>query len=245
MPDKTFDALEALSLAVAAYQMNNGYMKVEEYQSIDPTKPARYPNKMIMRAYYNLDHYSADSPRPPLVKITDEHRAKAEEIRNYSKKEIFKVLAKKPVDPSFILGVEIAPTESYPEKLYQLINGDTVREHEFGFVASAPFYYDNGKSRDHIKKVMETIDSKWVGSVGGRVFLERFEVLRCNKSKTYEGYVIQGICDGNLFIYFSGRDCSHIKAGQTMKIRGKVKDHVMEKDTIPMTKLNYVTEEIG
>lgn len=245
MTAKTFGSLEALAVAVAAFEANDGYVKTGayDYNTNSPISP-KYPNKQIMRAYFDLDHYSNDSPRPPLVKVRDSHRERAEEIRNYSKKEIFKVLARKPVAESF-MGLDLSLVNTnYAEKLYQLINQDQVYEHDFGFIASAPFYFENGKKRDYAKNVLSNIDSKWVGSVGGSVFLDNFEVLRCSKSMNFEGYVVQGVCDGNLFLYFTSKDCSHIKVGSKINISGKIKDHIMEKDTIPMTKLNFVKERI-
>lgn len=244
MSDLTFSSLEVLAVAVAAYESNGSYVKTAEYDyNTNMPTTTKYPNKQLVRAYFDLDHYSADAPRPPLVKVTDEHRARALEIQNYSKKAIFKVLAKKPKDIS-IFGIDLSTTGDYEERLYQIINQETVQAFDFGYIASAPLYFENGKKRDYAKSALDNLDSKWTGSVGGRIFLHNFEVIRCTKSKNFDGYVVQGLCDGNLYIYFSSKDCSHIKVGDRIDIEGKVKDHVMEKDTIPMTKLNYVRERI-
>ena len=249
MSDKTFDALETLAVAVACYEINQGYVKATEYEHLAQGHDganSRYANKTLLRAYYDLDYYSVDSPRPPLVKVTEQHRMIAEDIRNYSKKEIFKVLSKKPAEEVSVFGLNVLMNTGpeYGEKLYQLINQETVNDYDFGYVASAPHYYEIGKSRDYRKRVLDTLDSKWVGSVGGRVFLENFEVLRCTKSKNFEGYVVQGTSDGNLFLYFTSKNCSHLRTGHKIKIQGKIKEHVMESDIIPMTKLNYVIEKV-
>lgn len=242
--DSEFDTLEAIAVAVAAYEHNEGYVKTSEYDYNNnvPTQ-TKYPNKELVRAYFGVDHYSVDAPRPPLVKVTDEHRQKAEDIRNYSKKAVFKILGKKPVQDIFGFDLSIS-SSNYEEQLYQILNQDKVKLFNLGFVASAPLYYTNGKRRDYTKTRLNEIESQHVGTVGGKVSLHKFEVIRNTKSKNFPGNIIQGICDGNLFLYFVSRGADHIKVGDFIDIEGKVKEHVMEQDTIPMTKLNYVKERI-
>lgn len=242
-----FDTLEAIAVSVAAFEANDGYVKTGEYDyntnQPDP-EIKKYPNKELIRAYFGVDHYSVDAPRPPLVKVTDEHRMLAEDIRNYSKKAVFKVLGKKPVEDIF--AVSLGPAnKDYEEQLYQILNQDKVKIFNLGFVASAPLYYDNGKKRDYAKNRLSDLDSKHVGTIGGKIVLNNFEVIRNTKSRNFEGHVIQGICDGNLFLYFSSRPADHIKVGDRINIVGKIKDHIMEKETIPMNKLNYVSERIN
>lgn len=241
-----FDTLEVIAVSVAAYETNGGYLKSPEFGSADEStfpEVKKYPNKELVRAYFGIDHYT---PRPPLIKVNEQHRAKAEDIRHYSKKAIFKVLAKKPLEADiFGTTISLSPKSSdYEECLYQLLNQDKVSAADFGYVASSPFYYENGKQRDHIKNKLNDLDSNHVGTIGSRVMLETFEVIRNTKSKNFDGHIIQGICDGNLFLYFSSKPVDHIRAGNIISIEGKVKDHVMEKDTIPMTKLTYVKERI-
>jgi hypothetical protein len=238
-----FDTLEVVAASIAAFELNNGYVKTSEYdynnnQILEHVK--KYPNKELVRAYFGVDHYSVDAPKPPLVKITDQHRAKAVEIQNYSKKNIFKILSRKTQnnDPLAILG----PSSSYEEDLYQLLNQDTVDVSAFGYIASSPLYYENEKIKDFRKTRLEDLDSEHVGIVGGRVSLNNFEVIRNTKSKNFDGHVIQGICEGNLFLYFSSKPCSHIKVGDVIHIDGKIKDHIIDYEKIPVTKLTYVVE---
>lgn len=241
-----FDTLEAIAISVAAFEHNSGYVKTSEYDyNTNRVIPeiAKYPNKQLVRAYFGIDHYSVDAPHPPLLKITNEHRMKAEDIRNYSKKAVFKILAKKPVQEEFGLLIGFKESNStYEEDLYQILNKDTVSVNVLGFVASAPFYYENGKNRDYIKNRLSSLKSKHVGLVGGSVTLQNFEVIRNTKSKNFPGHIIQGICEGDLFLYFASSGAEHLKTGDRINIDGKVKEHVMEKDTIPMTKLKYVRE---
>lgn len=237
-----FDAIEVIAASVAAYDLNGGYIKTSEYdyntnQPLPETK--KYPNKELVRAYLGLDHYSVDAPRPPLVKITEQHRLKAEDIRNYSKKAVFKILGRKPQVTAF--GFDIS-TNSYEEQLYQILNQDKVKIPDIGFVASSPHYFFNGKKRDTLKARLSEIQSNHVGVVGGKISLASFEVIRNDKSKNFQGNIVQGICEGNLFMYFASKGSEHLKVGDVIHIEGKVKEHAMEKDTIPMTKIKYVRE---
>ena len=242
-----FDTLEAIAASVAAYELNGGYVKTSEfdYNTNQPLPEIKkYPNKELVRAYFAVDHYSVDAPRPPLVKVTDEHRRKAEDIRNYSKKAVFKILGRKPIQES-IFGFDLSlRTSNYEEDLYQILNQDKVKAFNLGYVASSPLYFANGKKRDNLKTRLNELESHHVGTVGGRVSLNDFEIIRNDKSKNFEGHIVQGICEGNLFMYFASKGAEHLKVGDRINIDGKVKEHAMEKDTIPMTKLNYVKERI-
>lgn len=236
-----FDTLEVIAASVAAYEINQGYTKTSDFDYLTNSplpELKKFPNKELVRSYFGIDHYSADTPRPPTITITAAHRAQAEEIRNYSKKNIFKVLSKKPIDQSAILAV----TSTYDEDLYQILQQEKVKVTAFGFIASAPLYYENSKIKDYAKEQINSINSSHVGTIGGKVSLNNFHIIRNTKSKKFEGHIIQGICEGNLFLYFSSRPVDHIKVGDTIHIDGKVKEHVMEQNTIPMTKLNYVVE---
>lgn len=241
-----FDTLEAIAASVAAYEFNGGYVKTSEYdyntnQPLPEIK--KYPNKELVRAYFGVDHYSVDAPRPPMIKITDDHRMRAEDIRNYSKKAVFKILGRKPATES-IFGFDISLNGNYEEQLYQILNQDKVKIFNLGFVASSPLYFTNGKKRDNLKMRLSEIESSHVGTVGGKVSLANFEVIRNDKSKNFPGNIVQGICEGNLFLYFASKGAEHLKVGDVIHIEGKVKEHAMEKETIPMTKLNYVKERI-
>jgi hypothetical protein len=98
------DTLEALAVAVAAYEHNgNSYLKENKYEydyeqdtNQSTIKSVKWSNRSILRIYYNVDVYSevaTELSRPPLLKITEEHRAKAQAIRNFTKKLLFKALA--------------------------------------------------------------------------------------------------------------------------------------------------------
>ena len=92
-----YKTIEALAVAVAAYERNgNSYLKENKYDydyeqdtNHSNLKSVTWSNKSMLRNYYNIDVYSevaTELSRPPLLKITEEHRAKAQIIRNFTKK---------------------------------------------------------------------------------------------------------------------------------------------------------------
>lgn len=229
---REFDTLDILAAAVAIYEHNKGYHKNRENIITEDGKSSyvRFSNREILRHQFQLDYYSSGNgvTAPPLVKVYDRHFDKAKEIREYSKKELFNVLNNQ---------------QGYTTDLYNIINHDTTIANSFGFIASAPFYYDNGVKRDFYKDKINDIQSQHVGLIGTKVYLTDFEIIKNNKSNNYPGWIVQGICEGNLFLFFSRHEgWGKLKHGDVINIDGIVKDHVMEQSTIPMTKLNKVYE---
>ena len=223
-----FETLEILATAIAIFEYNGGYFKTSEFISLGENLQAKkFANKEILRSQFMVDYYNNSTQKPPLIKVTNDHREKAKEIQEYTKKEIFNLLNNK---------------TGYSTDLYTILNKEYVGANSFGFVASAPFYFQNGKNKDLYKEKLNSIQSTHVGSLGGKVFLDNFEIIRNSKSNNFNGYVVQGICEGNLFLFFSGHDWSEYKVGDWVDIRGTIKDHVLEQNTIPMTKLNRVQE---
>ena len=226
-----FDTLEVLAAAVAIYEHNNGYVKTNEFISLDEDLQAKkYANREILRHQFMVDYYSGATERPPLVPVKDKHRISAQEIRDYSKKEIFKLLNN---------------DHGYATDLYSIINSEYANPSHFGYIASAPFYFDNGKKRDFYTDKIKNIQSQHVGIIGTKVHLEDFEIIRNSKSNNYPGWIVLGICEGNLFMFFTKNEqFGKFNIGQKISIEGTVKDHVMEQNTTPMTKLNRVYERI-
>jgi hypothetical protein len=230
------DTLEAIAVAVAAHEYNTGYIKQAMFTELNDVE--KWPNKDIMYCYFQIDYYSVQDPlkRPPFMKITDTHRAQANDIRAYTKKNLFKALSYNPQEGNF---------PPYDVSMFQKLNQETITYKDFGFIASAPFYYENNKNRDLIKDTVENSQSQHIGTIGSKVVIDEFKVLRSNSSKSFPGYIVQGIADGNLFLFFSSYDLKDIKPFDIISISGRVRDHILEKDKYPMTKLNHVNVKKG
>jgi len=233
------DTLEALAVAVAAYEHNgNSYLKENKYDydyeqdtNHSQLRSVVWSNKSMLRAYYNVDVYSEVSTelsRPPLLKITEEHRAKAEIIRNFTKKLLFKALAYDHKAEGF---------PPFDISIFQKVNQEEITVNDFGFIASAPLYYDKESYAIELEKRMA--NSQHAGSIGGRVSLIDLEVTRAVWSNNYQTTIVQGLCDGNLYFFFSNAIVP-VKQGEKIEINGRIKSHILEKDKYPMTKLSYV-----
>ena len=231
------DTLEALAVAVAAYEHNgNSYLKENKYEydyeqdtNQSTIKSVKWSNRSILRMYYNIDVYSeaaTDLDRPPLLKITEEHRAKAQDIRNFTKKLLFKALAYDHKAEGF---------PPFDISIFQKVNQEEITVYDFGFIASAPLYYDKESYAIELEKRMA--NSQHAGSISGRVSLIDFEVTRSIWSNNYQTNIVQGLCDGNLYFFFTG---CFVKQGEIVELTGRIKSHVLEKDKYPMTKLTYV-----
>jgi len=231
MSKESIDTRDAIAVAVAAYQLNgNQYFKDKEWEpGVGNIK--HWENREILRRHFSADYYSSGTISPPTVTITDEHYSIVDDILQFSKKLLFKVLS---TDPN---------STDYEVVLYQKMNQPTTTMSDLGYIASAPMYYYNTKRREDLKRRLDEEKSQHVGMVGGRVVLKDFEVTRNQWSNNFQGYVVMGLCDDNLFMFFTNKNVSHIKVGDKINLIGKVKDHILEKEKYPMTKLNYVQIE--
>lgn len=224
----SIDSKEAIAAAVAAWQLNgNEYLKDKEWEpGVGNIK--RWENREIIRHYFQVDYYGGNSVSPPLIKITNEHRVIADDIINYSKKLIFKVLS---ADPN---------SHDYEVVMYQKMNQPELAVNDLGYIASAPFYYYSKTRKENIQKRLNGGKNQHVGAIGGKVALKDFEVIRKQWSNRFQGYTVKGFCDDNLFFFFSTKNLGSIKEGDKINIKGTIKDHMLENETYPMTKLTRV-----
>lgn len=226
---KEMPTIDMIALAVAVYQyQSNEYIKEDTWDAGVVNK--KYSNKNIIRANLGFDHYSSQ-PHPPIINVLQEHYNIANDIKEYTKKLLMKMISQSP------------DSYDYEVQLYKRLNQPTATSNDVGFIASSPMYYYNNKRRDEIKSRLDEGKSHHVGEINGKVELQDFEVTRNQWSNNYQGYVVMGLCNDNLFIFFTDKNVSHIKIGDKINLKGKVKDHVLEKDKYPMTKLKYVKIE--
>jgi hypothetical protein len=85
------------------------------------------------------------------------------------------------------------------------------------------------------------MDHKHVGKIGTKVVLADFEVISIFNSKNHGGFVVKGICDDALFMFYTQRNLESIKQGDKIQLEAKVKDHIIEKEKYAMTRIKYVT----
>jgi hypothetical protein len=96
-------------------------------------------------------------------------------------------------------------------------------------------YYDKETYAIALEKRMT--NSQHIGTIGGRASLINFEVTRSIWSNNYQTNIVQGLCDNNLYFFFTSVS---LKQGEQVDLTGRIKSYVLEKDKYPMTKLSYV-----
>ena len=234
-----YNTIEVLAVAIAAYeQNNNSYLKENKYDydyeqdtNHSQLRSVVWSNKSMLRTHFKVDVYSegaTELTRPPILTITEAHRAKAETIRIFTKKLLFKALAYNPdANPNGFPPYDIS--------IFQKVNQEEVKVGDFGYIASAPLYYEKEIYRTEVEKRMQ--NSQHMGAVGGRVSLIECEITRFIRSTNYETNIVQGLCDGNLYFFFTN---VQLKQGEKVDLTGRIKSHIMERDKYPMNKLTYV-----
>jgi hypothetical protein len=250
-PEKQFDTMLVLTVAVAAYKMNdNQYLKnltVESTDYIQESKDyihkVRYsPNRDIVKYYFCPYEFKNYKNVPAIPEITTEHEKTAQDVKKYISRVVFKILAKDNTNQGGFLGIIGTSYDSYLENLYKVVNQPTVSHFEFGIIASAPTYYYNEKQKEYEREKLENIENKHVGVVGKSIFLENFEVLKIISSKKFGGFVIKGIANNNLFMYYSSNPVSY-KIKDVIKISGKIKKHEFDQTSNKnITCLNYISQ---
>lgn len=225
--------IEALALSVAVFEHNgNSYVKDNQWDA-GVVNILKHSNKDIMRANLGYDHYSIGiANSPPLIKAKSNHFEKAQDIKNYCKKLLFKLLDNDDKNKA-----------DYETTLYKTINKETFTPSDIGFVASAPYYYQKSLMQDSLQLKLASEENSHVGIVGGKVAFDKFEIYRVITSAKYQGWVVQGFGDNKYLMFFANMDRYprfEYKPGDVIGLQGKVKDHVLELDKYPMTKLTYV-----
>jgi hypothetical protein len=243
-PEKKFDTMLVLTVAVAAYKMNdNQYLKNLTVESKDYIHEVRYsPNRDIVKYYFCPDEFKSYQHTPAIPEITIEHEKLAQDVKKYVSRIVFKILAKDNNNQDGFLGIIGSSYDSYLENLYKIINQPTVSDREFGIIASAPSYYYNEKQKEYEREKLENIENKHVGMVGKSILLENFEVLKIISSKKFGGFAIKGIANNNLFMYYSSSPVSY-KIKDVIKISGKIKKHEFDQVSDKnITCLNYISQ---
>jgi predicted RNase H-like HicB family nuclease len=244
---KQYDTMHVLQAAVAAYELNNNsYIKEDVKKwcpSLSEYKVIYWTNRQIVRHYFRKDFYSAQAQTPPTILINDNHKSIAEDIRQFTKRAIFSVLAK-PENNLDIIGFPYVSAEasqhpSYEEEIYRILMNEKTDASWFGYICSVPSYYFREKSIKLVRDRLKNCKNEHFGEIESGALLEEFEIIEKFKSKKYDGHVVKGICDEKFFLFFTTRPMIDIHIGSKVTISGNITHHIYE-DDIALTKLNRV-----
>lgn len=217
-----------LELACAAQRLNQDYIKETTPVYSDDMKIMSYKwaNKMLMLTSLYPENYrpthEGETP-PPLLKVIDEDRTLAEEIKKYFRKLMFSAVK--------------GDNEFHTEVNAILENGQ-VPANKFGFVACLPMVYKRDLSKKQFEKRVKEIDDVYMGMPNEIIADKDCEILESIRSKHYEAFNILAIIDNKMVSWMAKVD---LKLGPCVVQKAKIKEHSRHwKNHNAVTRLNYV-----
>lgn len=227
MSTSEFPTQQVLELACAAQRLNKGYLKEEEavYAEQGTILYFKISNKALMR-------YTLDPEKQVLIgmeaymtklKVTDEDVAQAEEIKKHFRK--------------FMFGA-IEGENDFQTNINSILNGDTVKINQFGYVACLPSVYTRDRIHTGIKKAARAVDEGYLGKEGDRLEDLDCEILEVVKSKNFTGWNVCAIINNKMASWMSQVE---LKRGPCVIVKAKVKAQGKHwKHQNDETRLNFV-----
>ena len=225
---KEYPVQLVLELACAAQRYNNEYLKdmVPVYSSDNAILAWRQPNKTHVLFTLGAISWSNDADplmRPELLKVTDEDRALAAEIRQHFRKLAFAAMQ---------------GDNDFQTKVNSLLFTENMPQNELGYIVCLPSVYKRDYAQTQVKKKAKKVDEGYLAEVGATVLDKDCEVLESVRSKNFDAWNITAIIDNKMVSWFSKTD---LKLGACVVVKAKVKEHSKHwKHENPVTRLNYV-----
>lgn len=239
MYEQKFTFKEAITAAVVANRINNGYKRETNYTYNEKTNNydvQSIGNKNIMRVMLKINSSREHADTLYIEKMdlsatqNDENIAK--EICDYLEGLSIKALT--------------GELQGYEKSLYNLYEeSDKVSSYDFGLIASIPASHIRNSNQEKIElDIIKTCsNSNWLADKGTKV-KTKVEVLNHIFSRNYNAHIYT--CrtpENNLVCFWSQKDTKEIGSpGDTITITGKVKRQAISRfyDGVKETSLNYV-----
>jgi len=207
----TYDAKDAWSAAAAVTRLNGGYVK-EEYYDADHEARIR-PNKVLVREMLEAGRG-----------WSDEDVVRGAEAREYWKGGLIKIMA--------------GTANSFESSAISIAGKDTIESaYDLAVLSSLIASAERGAKRDDLNQVKNTMGSQHVGRIGDEIQIADVELLSSRYVQSIGKHRIEARQGDNLFAWW-GHDQT---IGSKVKIKGKIKAHIMDRDTnAKVTQLNYV-----
>jgi hypothetical protein len=226
MSKKEFPTQQVLELACAAQRINGTYIKEGEnvYAEDGVFMYSKKTNKMLMLCTLEPAIWTSDPKEAPMpLRVLPEDVALAEDIKKHFRKFMFSA---------------IEGENDFQTNINTILNSETVKQNQFGYVACLPSVYSRDVAQSKIKKVVKSIEDGYLGEIGSNLKDLDAEILESIKSKNFEGYNVSAIINNRMASWLSKVD---LKAGPAVIIKAKVKDHNKHwKHQNDVTRLNYV-----
>jgi hypothetical protein len=226
---KEYPMQTVLELACAAQRINKDYIKDMQavYAEDSVLMYYKQPNKVCMLHTLGELSLSKDmDPKmvPTLLKVTMADHELAEEIKKYYRRLVF---------------AAIAGDNEFQTEVNSLLNSENVPTNKFGFIACLPSVYKRDFAKSQFEKKIRTVDTGYLGEVGGQLFDKDCEILSSQRSKNFEAWNIDAIIDNKMASWMSKYD---LTPGPAVIVKAKVKGHSTHwkhPETF-VTRLNYV-----
>ena len=219
VPLRTVPTQEALATAVAAFRINEGYVKDTRRFSED--NPTIFSNKEIVKFAFNSDYRPTDFILPTL---TADDYAEVAQIHKWLKRYVF-------------LG--LGQLDDFKRDMIESVSQDTVSVNNLGRVAFIPEFVKRDQHETGLTKEIriEYRDSQYLGKEKD-VVEGVAKILDKRYSTQWESYNYTAVIDGNLISFMNKFE--H-EVGDMKRIKAKVKSQTKNKlFGANETRLNYV-----
>ena len=225
---KQYPLQTVLELACAAQRHNKDYIKSwEEIYSADGSVMAyRHPNKEIMR--YTLGAADWDPKqdpifKPPLVSTNLADRDLANDIKKFYRRLMFNA---------------VAGDSEFHTEVNTLLNSETIPDNKFGFIACLPSVYNRDVAKKTLEKIIDSLDTGWLGVPGEMLEDLDCEVIDVRRSKNYDAWNVLAIIDNKMASWMSKTEFT---PGPCVVVRARIKDQGKNwGNHHDETRLNYV-----
>ena len=216
-----------LELACAAQRINKEYVKFTQpiYSDDGKIMSYKWDNKLMMLITLDPTVFkpSDDGLKPALLCTNKEDQEHAEEIKRYYRRLMF---------------AAVQGDNEFLTKVNALLESETVKSSEFGFIACLPSVFKRDFGRNQLEKRIKQADHEYLALIGENVLDKDCEVLTCQRSKNFDAFNIDAIIDNKIVSWMSKYE---LKLGPAVIVKAKVKDHSKHwKYENPVTRLNYV-----
>jgi hypothetical protein len=227
LPPKTVSLIEALAVAYAAYRINNKtYIKdIRRFEE----KPTQFPNKDLVRYYWEKKNNTADAKWLPsdfeMFEPTEEDYANVQEALKWMKRYV-------------MLG--LGDLDSFKADMVKELSQDEVPFKGMGRIAFAPEFIKRDRHESELKKEIrvEYRDSQYLGTEKDSVEAV-IAILDKRYSAQWESYNYTAVTtEGNLVSFMNKFPYD---VGAMLRCKAKVKAQTKNKlFEANETRLNYV-----
>ena len=210
---KRFEIMEVLTLAIAVDEAQGFIKSGYGYYDHENEKEILDNKTTISRV---LNNY----PDAPQIEITDAHRQRAQELKDY-------------FDGVIVMKKLIGDVNGFEDSVGKIINGSEVDNYGVSVLASLPNSLRIQKQRDDMDEFYDNLRnvSEYVGSTGKRSRFKLFikDVKYIAKYNIHLVTCVEG--EQNLVKFFWNKDpdVSDLIVGKTMTVTGFVKEQSISK----------------